>query len=50
MAGVEADRREVTVRFNDAIDPRHLKLNGTEVECHLHDEEALARARELQGD
>jgi hypothetical protein len=33
-----------SVRFNEALEPRHLKIEQTEVECHLYDDEALAAA------
>jgi oligopeptide/dipeptide ABC transporter ATP-binding protein len=49
IAETELDQRGARVRFNEAIDPRHLVVEQTEVECHLYDSEALdaaARARE----
>jgi oligopeptide/dipeptide ABC transporter ATP-binding protein len=34
------------VQFHEAIEPRHLSVDGVEVECHLYDEEAQSRAAE----
>ena len=45
VAEVGTDPRGVRVRFNDAMDPRDLDLDGTRVQCHLHDREALEAAR-----
>jgi oligopeptide/dipeptide ABC transporter ATP-binding protein len=38
------DERGARVRFNEALVPRNLEVEGTQVECHLHDAEALAAA------
>ena len=48
IAGTELDQRGARVRFNEAIDPRHLDIEGTEVECHLYDSAALATAEEAR--
>jgi peptide/nickel transport system ATP-binding protein len=51
VAETELDQSGARVRFNEALNPRHLDVGGVEVECHLHDPEALAaaeRAREAQ--
>ena len=37
----------VEVRFHERPEPRRLEVDGVEVECHLHDPEAIARARAL---
>jgi oligopeptide/dipeptide ABC transporter ATP-binding protein len=39
----------VEVEWNEPIVPRLLPTGDSEVECHLYDEEALARAREAAG-
>ena len=40
----------VAVEFNPGPAPRRLEVDGVEVECHLHDREALAAARRLAGE
>jgi oligopeptide/dipeptide ABC transporter ATP-binding protein len=45
VAEVGTDPRGVRVRFNEAMDPRELDLDGASVQCHLHDREALEAAR-----
>jgi peptide/nickel transport system ATP-binding protein len=49
VAETELSERGVRVRFNDALVPRSLDVGETRVECHLHDEEALAAARAASG-
>jgi oligopeptide/dipeptide ABC transporter ATP-binding protein len=49
VAGMEAHPDEVVVRFHDGIEPREVRSGESIVECHLHDDDALARARELAG-
>jgi peptide/nickel transport system ATP-binding protein len=49
VAGIEAGRDEAVVRFHEGIEPRDVRLGETVVECHLHDADALERARELAG-
>jgi oligopeptide/dipeptide ABC transporter ATP-binding protein len=44
VAGTETEGHSVRVRFNEAIEPRPLAVGRSQVECHLHDEEALAAA------
>ena len=34
-------------RFHEGLEPRRLDIDGVEVECHLHDPEAIARAQAL---
>ena len=34
----------VEVTFNQGVDPRQLEIDGVEVQCHLHDPEAMAAA------
>jgi oligopeptide/dipeptide ABC transporter ATP-binding protein len=45
IAKTEVVDRGVEVTFNDGREPRRLDVEGVEVECHLHDPEALAAAR-----
>jgi oligopeptide/dipeptide ABC transporter ATP-binding protein len=47
VAGMEAEPDEVVVRFHDGLEPRPVLSGETVVECHLHDDAALERAREL---
>jgi oligopeptide/dipeptide ABC transporter ATP-binding protein len=47
VTGIEVDGEGVTVRFNDWLDPRDVESNGVRLQCHLYDEKALARARQL---
>ena len=39
--------RGVEVSFHEGLEPRRLDIDGVEVECHLHDPEAIARAQAL---
>jgi peptide/nickel transport system ATP-binding protein len=45
-ASVELADRGVAVRFHHGAEPRPLEVDGVRVECHLHDEAALAAARD----
>ena len=47
VAEMTAGRREAVVRFHEGLDPREVKAGETFVRCHLNDDEALARARQL---
>ena len=47
---IEPGPREVVVRFNEPLEPREVTAGRSRVLCHLHDEAALARARELSRD
>jgi peptide/nickel transport system ATP-binding protein len=44
---VETGSGEVIVRFHEPLEPREVEAGRARVLCHLHDEAALARAREL---
>jgi peptide/nickel transport system ATP-binding protein len=44
VADTGIDPGGARVRFNEALEPRHLKIEQTEVECHLYDDDALAAA------
>ena len=44
VAETTLDDRGVRVHFNPPLVPRGIELDGTRVECHLHDPEALAAA------
>ncbi|MDQ2676536.1 MAG: ATP-binding cassette domain-containing protein [Actinomycetota bacterium] len=48
VAEAELHSDGARVRFNEAIDPRHLEIEGTEVECHLYDSAALAAAEQAR--
>jgi len=43
---IRAVEGAAVVQFHDAIEPRHLSVDGVEVECHLYDEDAKRRAAE----
>jgi oligopeptide/dipeptide ABC transporter ATP-binding protein len=45
-AGIELADRGALVRFHHGAEPRQLEVDGVHVECHLHDEAALAAARD----
>jgi oligopeptide/dipeptide ABC transporter ATP-binding protein len=45
VASVDADGDAVVVRFREGLVPRELEIEGGTVQCHLYDEEALAKAR-----
>jgi oligopeptide/dipeptide ABC transporter ATP-binding protein len=47
VARTEVLEDGVAVTFNRGREPRPLEVEGVEVECHLHDPEALEAAREL---
>jgi hypothetical protein len=47
VAGIDVDAGGVAVRFNDWLDPRDVESGGARLQCHLYDDEALARAREV---
>jgi oligopeptide/dipeptide ABC transporter ATP-binding protein len=49
VAGIEAHLNEAVVRFHEGMEPRDVRSGETVVECHLHDADALERARELAG-
>jgi oligopeptide/dipeptide ABC transporter ATP-binding protein len=49
VAGIEVDARGVVVRFHEGLEPRDVESGGARLQCHLYDDEALARARELAG-
>jgi peptide/nickel transport system ATP-binding protein len=48
VAEVGEDDRGARVRFHPGIDPRDVDVDGTRVQCHLHDPEALAEAERLR--
>jgi oligopeptide/dipeptide ABC transporter ATP-binding protein len=50
VAGIDVEPRRATVRFHQPSPLRELRAGESRVLCHLHDEEALARARELTAD
>jgi peptide/nickel transport system ATP-binding protein len=45
VAATEVAADGVDVRFNHGAEPRRLEVDGVEVECHLHDPEALEAAK-----
>ena len=45
VAETEATDDAVEVSFNHGAEPRRLEVDGVEVECHLHDPEALEAAK-----
>jgi peptide/nickel transport system ATP-binding protein len=45
VAATEAVDDGVEVEFNQGAEPRRLEVDGVEVECHLHDPEALEAAK-----
>jgi oligopeptide/dipeptide ABC transporter ATP-binding protein len=49
VADIEARPEEAVVRFHEGLEPRNLRSGESVVECHLHDPDALERARELAG-
>jgi hypothetical protein len=49
VADIEAHPEEAVVRFHEGLEPRDLRSGDSVVECHLHDPDALERARELAG-
>jgi oligopeptide/dipeptide ABC transporter ATP-binding protein len=48
VAEATLDERGARVRFNPGLEPRKLELGGVEVECHLHDPEALDAAKQAR--
>ncbi|MGH2953794.1 MAG: ABC transporter ATP-binding protein [Solirubrobacterales bacterium] len=49
VAELGADAGGGRVRFNEAIDPRPVDVDGVRVECHLHDPDARAAAERIAG-
>ena len=49
VAELGVEEEGARVRFHRALEPRPLDVDGTRVECHLHDPEALAAARAAAG-
>jgi oligopeptide/dipeptide ABC transporter ATP-binding protein len=47
---IEAVQGGARVQFHEGLEPRHLSVNGVEVECHLYDEEAKRRAAALNAE
>ena len=45
VAATEVVDDGVEVEFNHGAEPRRLEVDGVEVECHLHDPEALEAAK-----
>jgi hypothetical protein len=43
---IRAVQGGAVVQFHEGIEPRHLSVDGVEVECHLYDEDAKRRAAE----
>jgi peptide/nickel transport system ATP-binding protein len=43
---IRAVQGGAVVQFHEGIEPRHLSIDGVEVECHLYDEDAKRRAAE----
>jgi peptide/nickel transport system ATP-binding protein len=43
---IRAVEGAAVVQFHEGIEPRHLPVDGVEVECHLYDEDAKRRAAE----
>jgi oligopeptide/dipeptide ABC transporter ATP-binding protein len=43
---IQAIQGGAVVQFHEGIEPRHLTVDGVEVECHLYDEDAMRRAAE----
>ena len=48
VAAVEQEEGGARVRFHEPIDPREIADGDSLVRCHLHDEEALARAAAIR--
>jgi oligopeptide/dipeptide ABC transporter ATP-binding protein len=49
VASVTTEPHGVRVRFQDHLDPREVADGPVQVECHLYDDEALARAKSTAG-
>jgi oligopeptide/dipeptide ABC transporter ATP-binding protein len=47
VAGFDAAADGVVVRFHEGLEPRDVRADSATVQCHLHDPQALSRAREL---
>jgi peptide/nickel transport system ATP-binding protein len=47
VASTEVENDGVRVQFREGLEPRRLDVDGVEVECHLHDPEAIKRAQAL---
>jgi oligopeptide/dipeptide ABC transporter ATP-binding protein len=47
VAGIDVEPDGVVVRFNEWLDPQDVESDGVRLQCHLYDDNALARARQL---
>jgi oligopeptide/dipeptide ABC transporter ATP-binding protein len=47
VAGINVEPDGVVVRFNEWLDPQDVESDGVRLQCHLYDDNALARARQL---
>ncbi len=45
VASTETQADGVAVEFNHGVEPRRLEVGGVEVECHLHDPDAIEAAK-----
>ncbi len=50
VATVEVESSAVSVRFHEGLEPRDVHADGSRLQCHLYDEEALAAARRASDD
>jgi oligopeptide/dipeptide ABC transporter ATP-binding protein len=50
VAEMRTESRHVVVRFHEGIQPRDVEVGRTRLQCHLYDDEALARAKQAAGD
>jgi len=47
IASTETGADGVRVEFNHGVEPRPLDVSGVEVECHLHDPDAIEAAERV---
>ena len=46
---MRTEPRRVVVRFHDGLQPRDVEVGRSRLQCHLYDDEALARAKQAAG-
>jgi oligopeptide/dipeptide ABC transporter ATP-binding protein len=46
VAEIRTEPRQVVVRFHEGLEPRDIEVGRSRLQCHLYDDEALARAKQ----
>jgi hypothetical protein len=46
VAEMRTEPRQAVVRFHEGLQPRDVEVGRSRLQCHLYDDEALARAKQ----